>query len=391
MNQFHIKKIFFLFTIFVLFNSCSAAPANPPSIVESTDQPTAAIQDTPSPTATVYLPLIQNISEYKFFGIYFKEYWTEENVNTVMSQVDSYTGKKHTSVGWFIDIEDPAFSLPVTYMPNNNLYRQLESLWAEGYVSFINLGSKSTAAEIAGGMRDREIGYLADYYKLWVDQGGGRKALIAPLQEMNGVYYDGTTWTTYAGDQENFKLAYKRIQNIFLQKEISRDQVWWTFAPNGWSTDDGKHDFELYYPGDDFVDVIGFSSYNYGFCPGVSARWDDTKAVLEEYIDRMEAMAPSKPIIIAETATSAYYGEGLFDDEHKNQWLTDTYGYLAGRPSVVGVYYFSFGQFDGYTCDFEIIENKADGTTHFYEGYKTGLSSSKYLYLTTQDLDRLLK
>lgn len=379
------------FLLFVFLNSCSATSQQQgtPTQTSKTEtiSPTELLD--PTATATVFLPLVLSPNT-QFIGIYLKEYWTNENVEPVMTNLDQQTGKKHSSVGWFIDLEDDAFTIPVNELTHNNLYRQLESLWQAGYTSFINLGSDATAAQIINGDRDKEITNAANFYHDWVSLGGGRKAMIAPLQEMNGY------WTSYgeASTSEQYKQAYIHIRNIFLAENNLSENVWWVFAPNGWNDPaTPSRSFENYYPGDQYVDVIGFSSYNYGWCPstsGTSGKWETYSEMLDPYITRMELMAPSKPIIIAETATTAYYdfinGEFLQDVEHKNQWLIESYNYLASKPSVAGVYYFSFSEFDGYACDFEVI---ADDT--FFSGYKNGVSNPSYKYLSADKLDFLFK
>lgn len=407
LQQFSQKKLMYFLLFFVFFNSCSAAPLPLTTVQQENETQVFSTSTLAEPTPTVYLPLILTTSDSKFFGVYLKQYWTENNVIPIMSELDNLTGKKHSSVGWFIDLEDDAFTIPVTDLSHNNLHLQLESLWQGGYTSFINLGSNATATQIIAGERDTEIGYVAKFYKSWIDLGDGRKAMIAPLQEMNG------DWTVYGleSTSEDYKLAYVHIYNIFQQNGIGREDIWWVFAPNGWNDPAvPERAFENYYPGDDFVDVIGFSSYNYGWCPStssISGKWESYAEMLDPYITRMEAMAPSKPIIIAETATTAYYAytdeEFLKDINLKNQWLIDSYNFLATKKSVAGVYYFSFSEFDGYACDFEIINvdeevvDTDDGKVsifyfnNFFTGYKDGISNSKFKYLPIEDLNNLIR
>lgn len=404
MSYTRIRKISLFFGFLVIFlSTCSAAAPQElqasPAPLSVTADATAVHEtvaafvaetvptDPPVMTVTptmVYLPTISKPAD-KFAGVYFKQYWNAKNVKKYMVEADQAAGKKHASTGWFIDLEDIAFTRPVTYLPGNNLFSQLEELWLGGYVSFVNIGTNATAGQINRGERDREIGYLADFYKAWVDQGGGRRAMLGPLQEMNG------DWTAYgrASTPSEYQQAYRRIVNAFAQKGIRRDQVWWVFAPNGW------HDpaypwraFENYYPGHDVVDLVGFSSYNYGWCPStssISGKWESYDTIFKPYIERMQVMAPTKPIIIAETATTAYWADKTSDIKQKDSWLIQNYEYLAGHPAVLGVYYFSFSEFDGYACDFELNPN---GT--YVSGYRQALQSPAYRYLTAQDLGWLI-
>ena len=325
-----------------------------------------------SPT-TVFLPLIRNGSDWaenKFIGIYLPYFLNENNINTAMPKADQAAGKKHSVLGWFIDLEDdnPAYNLTV----------QLESAWKEGYISFVNLGSTRTAEQIASGAVDPQIDRLANAYAAWLGNGGGRIAFLSPLQEMNG------DWVSYGKDPANFISAYKRIQNRFSMKGITRSQAWWVFAPNGWS--ESGHEFEKYYPGDAFVDAVGFSSYNYGFCSVAYPwqTWATFDQVFTPYINRMTVMAPGKPIIIAQTATTAEYSrQGEVNRQKKDEWLFENYRYLASEPAVMGILYFDFN--NSWECDFRITQIDQP-----FAGYKQGvLSSSNYKYLSVEDLTKM--
>lgn len=404
-NKIH-KFSYFLIFIVIFLSTCSSSTAQPIeganasstniAIIQATnstraeDGPGTTIEETPVVTPTAYLPILNRLGD-KFLGVYFDQYWTQDNVIPYMTQVDQGAGKKHTAVGWFIDLEDTAFTVPITDLPGNNLYRQLEALWNAGYISFVNMGSNATTQQINSGERDREISYAAEFYKSWVGLGGGRRAMIAPLQEMNG------DWTAYGIDpntSDQYKLAYRHIVNIFAQKGITRQQLWWVFAPNGYNDADKPwREFENYYPGDDVVDIVGFSSFNYGFCPSIQAewrRWESYPQIFEPYIARMQDMAPTKPIIIAETGTPPWYaqdaeGNPLFDINQMNQWLIENYEYFATRQGVIGVFYFSFAEFQNRQCNMEI---NPDG--QMLSGYHTAVSIPVYSYFNSTYLDDLI-
>jgi hypothetical protein len=339
----------------------------------------------------IYLPIVKNnpyygfSTDHKFIGIDMQHYWTDSDVATYMPQADGLAGKKHSVSGWFIDIQDSHFSYPGhPDLKTNNLYRQLEALWKNGYVSFININSTATAYAIASGQLDTYLGYMAEYYADWVNLGGGRRAFLAPLPEMNGVNADGRPWTSYGGDPFNFKLAYQHIQNIFAQKGVSRDQVWWVFAPNGWSK--AGHEFEKYYPGDGVVDVVGFSMYNYGFCQAALPwpKWENNDTLYEPYISRIHTMAPSKPIIIAQTGTTAEYSyTGEFNVNAKNTWLRVNYEYLSNQPQVLGVLYYDYDQ-SSWECNWKITP----GNT--FTGYQQGAAFPAFQYLSSQDLQSII-
>jgi hypothetical protein len=335
-------------------------------------------------------------SNDKFIGIYMQQYWTDATVTEFMPQADNLAGKKHTATGWFINLQNVAFTSRQNDPNFNNFTRQLEALWKKGYISFVNLTSATvltsydvsdncpigyTAFQVAQGDCDRAIQKMADLYYQWISLGGGRQAFIAPFTEMNGVYSNGMPWTSYGGDPENYKLAYQRIQNIFAQRGVSRESVWWVFAPNGWSND--GHEFEKYYPGDDIVNLIGFSSYNFGFCPQAFPwqSWDIYTTLFDPYLARIRAMAPGKPVILAQTGTTAQYQSAEdFNVYEKNRWLKVNYEYLSQQPQILGILYYDYDLSPYAECNWKITSGGD------FTGYHDGVANSAFRYLTIQDM-----
>jgi hypothetical protein len=225
--------------------------------------------------------------------------------------------------GTFMDIEFPN--------PEWNIPHDLDGAWSQGTVPFVNLAvgtadlGPRTAYDVAGGALDDAIRTWASIFAQWT-AGGTKRAFIAPLQEMNGY------WVSYGLDPENYKLAFTRIQTLFAEEGVPQESVLWVFAPNGWS--ESGHEFERYYPGDDVVDVVGFSAFNFGACVPSGEGWDSYEVAIQPYLERMEDMAPSKPIILAQTGTVAEGGD-------KGAWLLDTFGKLGESENFRGLIYFN--------------------------------------------------
>jgi hypothetical protein len=60
--------------------------------------------------------------------------------------------------------------------------------------------------------------------------------------------------------------------------------------------------------------------------------------IFQPYLPRMRAMAPGKPIFIAETAVIDQPFQPMGD---RNQWLRDTYTCPAAFPALRGIVYFN--------------------------------------------------
>jgi len=297
-------------------------------------------------------------------------------------------GASMSILGLFLAIEYPS----ITDI-NLALYDQFEAAWSNGYTVFLNLETIWwNAAQIAQGDADYYLTLWADAYRNWAAQGGGRFAYIAPLQEMNSCA-SGGCWTTYGGDPAGFKAAYARIRQIFASRGVTDEMVEWVFAPNGWSSTRYDYPFESYYPGDDSVDVVGFSAYNFGYYPPYTD-WAWPQEVYNpptappegQYLDRMRLMAPNKPIFIAQTATSSYYAGGIPSVNKKNQWLREGYTYLAHYPGVRAIIYLNQGNGAG-SPDWAFFI--PDDPAHQYEGYREAVTDPLFRYISPEVLSSI--
>jgi beta-mannanase len=312
----------------------------------------------------LFLPLVLKPEEVDpiMLGIYPRSYWQptlDEALSQEFSTVDNWGGKKLSLAGVFHTFNQYT---TVTYM--------LETIWDQGYTPFVNIYSSKSIQSIATGGIDSEIRSWARNFASFANN-GQRMAYLAPLQEMNG------NWVPYgSSDPTYFKSAYQRIVTIFEEEGVPANSVRWTFAPNGMSLT-GWPGFEEYYPGDSIVDVVGFSSYNYGFHPNIfPKKWETPEQLFPNYVNRMRAMAPSKPVFIIQTGTTAYGPIG-YDASLKNQWLADAYNLVANLNGVRGILYYN----DLNNYDWAFYRNDIN-----FSGYKNGVSSNAYQYIPPEDL-----
>jgi hypothetical protein len=270
---------------------------------------------------------ISNVAEP---GVFLGMYTSASLQVTAMEigQVDAWLNANGISTrvaiaGTFMDIEFPN--------PDWNVPHDLDAAWDQGAVPFVNLAvgtaglGPRSARDVADGTIDGAIRQWASIFANW-SQGGEKRAFIAPLQEMNA------NWVSYGLDPENYKAAFTRIQQIFAEEGVPAEAVLWVFAPNGWS--EPGHEFEKYYPGDEVVDVIGFSAFNFGACVASGEGWDTYEEAIEPYMERMQAMAPNKPIFLAQTGTVEQGGD-------KGEWLVDTFQKVQNVAMFRGLIYFN--------------------------------------------------
>jgi len=239
--------------------------------------------------------------------------------------------------------------MSITFNPKWNVPHELDAAWDAGFMPFVNLTPSEswegsyydskcdTTSDIANGTCDGRLQTWADLFKTWA--GSSKRAFIAPLPEVNG------DWAGYSSDGPTFIQAFIRIRQIFENAGVPRRAVRWVFAPNGWSNPaEPWKQFENYYPGDAYTDIISFSAYNYGGCVANPQwhTWDTFESGYKPFLDRMRVMAPSKPIFIAQIGVT---GVPDPDDPDPNQtksaWTSDTFAKLAAYPAVRGIIYFN--------------------------------------------------
>jgi len=141
--------------------------------------------------------------------------------------------------------------------------------------------------------------------------------------EMNG------DWCPYAGyntskDTMIFKEFYRYVHGFF--EEAEADNVIWIWNPNGKSFPDFEwNDEVMYYPGDEYVDIVGLTAYNTGtYYP------DEKWITFRELYDPVYAKAAAlynQPLMITEFASSSVGGD-------KNQWIRDMFAHIDSYPRI---------------------------------------------------------
>lgn len=175
-------------------------------------------------------------------------------------------------------------------------------------------------------LRNITAGYYDEQIRRWARdlRDFQYPVLLRPMSEMNGNW---TSWggTVNGNSPADFVPAWRRIHDIFEQEGATN--VSWVWAPNrDGSTANAVSTFDLYYPGDRFVDFIGLSGYNWGTMyntPSWISSWQSFEQVFGASYDVM-ASRTDKPIIITETASTESGG-------NKAQWINDTFNTLPTR------------------------------------------------------------
>ena len=196
---------------------------------------------------------------------------------------------------------------------------ELSQLSAWGVTPYVELTTNDFDAFLRGD-RDANLDEIIRLIGEWVGGGPGRFMLVAPFPEANLV---GSSW---GGDPTAYQAGYLKVRQAFLNAGLGGDKVRFVFAMNGLSSTGLS--YAPFYPGDDVVDLLGFSKINRGN--------RDYEITFVMHIRQMQAeISMSKPILVTQTATVDDGAGG------RAAWLADMFSGLAQEDQVIGAIYFN--------------------------------------------------
>lgn len=210
---------------------------------------------------------------------------------------------------------------------DNLIYNTLSRLWENGSVVELTLQTQlydplsqnNMVYDILDGKYDEFLhDYAADVARF------GHPVLFRPFNEMNGDWCNYSAYWT-ARDCSTYVELYRYLYSIFEEEGANKNTLW-VWNPNEKSFPDfcwNKTD--NYYPGDEYVDIVGLTGYNTGdYYDG------ETWRSFDEIYDPIYAqMAPQyqQPLMITEFACSSIGGD-------KSAWVADMFDSLADYPRI---------------------------------------------------------
>jgi len=234
---------------------------------------------------------------------------------------ESHAGKKvsilHWGQAWYASAQWPYGYCP--FLPS-----LASAVRSRGAIPLIDWGSRDMSASgsltqpnfslgnIINGMHDAYIQQWATDAKAW-----GYPLFLRFDWEMNGNWYP---WSELANGNSagQFVTAWRHVHDIFTS--VGANNVTWVWCPNINSS--AMIPMAEVYPGDAYVDWTGLDGYN-KYSTWLSFNTVFTGSGITWLYDSYQellALAPSKPIMIAETA-SLEAGDG---GAKKAAWITDT-------------------------------------------------------------------
>ena len=192
---------------------------------------------------------------------------------------------------------------------------------------------------ILNGKHDHYLITFAKEAKRW-----NKPFIIRFAHEMNlARYHWGTTKEQFGQNSPDvYRKMYRYIVNIFRREGATN--VLWAFVPNAESVPDVTYDksagwnrIENYYPGNDYVDILGIDGYNWGTSKslardGWNSRWLTFGEIFATPIRELRKLSTKKPLVVFEMASTSQGGD-------KDKWFRDAFG-TASEWGLAGLIWF---------------------------------------------------
>ncbi len=195
------------------------------------------------------------------------------------------------------------------------------------------------------GMADVANGLYDDYIKTWATAAAENKHLIFLRigHEMNDPYR--YPWGPQNNAPQDFVNAWRHIHDLF--KAAGAKNIIWVWSPHP-----AYGLFDIYYPGNDYVDYVGVGILNYGTVATWSQWWSFDDIFGKHYT---ELSAFKKPIMITEFGSLSVGGK-------RNQWYNNALAQLPQKyPLVKSILFFHFSHDNTttqQTLDWYVIDDK---------------------------------
>ncbi|MFH1136836.1 MAG: glycosyl hydrolase [Pseudomonadota bacterium] len=169
--------------------------------------------------------------------------------------------------------------------------------------------------DILAGKHDAYLTGFAQAARNW-----GRPFVMRFGHEMNlARYHWGTDREAYGPRSPGvYRAMFVYLVDLFRREKA--DNVQWAFCPNAESQPHPNWDGAVwnragaYYPGDDYVDILGMDGYNWGTTQelavnGWDSRWMSFSEIFSDLHSELSNLSPAKPLIVFETSSARPGGD----------------------------------------------------------------------------------
>lgn len=247
-----------------------------------------------------------------------------------IGQVDQYTaaaGVTPRIVQYFLSWSDggsfnPTLADAITARGATPMISWLSSDWREGKDQPLYSDRR-----IANGAYDPLLTDWGRALGQW-----GKPVFLRLDDEMNGNWYPWSPGVN-GNTLQDYLDMWRHVVTTMRTAGGGLPNVYFVWSPNV-TSQEAARDFRPMYPGDAYVNWVALDGYNWG--QSRSSGWQSWTEIFGRDYDTLQALAPSKPVMIAETGSEDRGGD-------KAAWLMQTFTVeLPQRfPAVRAVIYFN--------------------------------------------------
>ena len=222
--------------------------------------------------------------------------------------------------------------------------------------------AKSPMLEIYRGNMDEQLRQWARDAKAF-----GHPFLFRLNNEMN------SDWTSYGGvvnmaDPNIFTAVWQRIWRIFEEEGVNN--CLWIFNPHDRQAPPSDWNNSLaYYPGNEYVHLIGVTGYNNGtYYTQWAEEWREFDIIYDQIWEEYHPQFGQFPWIITEFASSGIGGD-------KVAWMENMFEHIDDYPNIRMAVWFSFADFDDANGGTPARTYWLDETPETLEAFRQGLKN----------------
>ena len=280
-------------------------------------------------------------------------YWQE------IEYFDQLIGRRHPIIMYYGDL---------TSGFDSYLLDQLRDKVNPSPVPFIQMDPVPNIPmwDIANGLYDTQLRASALGAKRF-----GKPMIVGFAHEFN------RSGTHYYGDPAAYIAAWRHVHNVFAQAGVTNVQ--WLWPPN-YKSDrpyDPISDYNLYYPGDAYVDWIGVFGFNWGSDITKGPGWVEYDYLFDEFL-RNTACKYDKPLMVG--PTGSVEGPGS-----KTAWIANIYRAMANYPNLRAIVWLNeFAYGDPTQADFRVTVTSKYGAVpgpmpYYTAAYRNAISNPIYI------------
>jgi hypothetical protein len=222
-----------------------------------------------------------------------------------------------------LDENFPAKSLNNAYAHNKTVELSLQTFHYEQ-------DNQSILYDILDGQYDDYFNNYAQDVKTF-----GHPILLRLDNEMNGLWCPYSSYY-FSKDTDLFTAVWHHIYDIFTANQVTN--VLWVWNPNDESMPRAKWNYFLnYYPGDNYVDIIGMTGYNTGTL-GVGEKWREFDTIYDPLYAQYSRLF-DQPLIIGEFSSSSIGGD-------KPAWMNAMFGQIGKYDRLKLAIWWNHNDFD---------------------------------------------